>query len=123
MNETYTVTAKRWRDGWELHIVGEGVTQTRTLAGAERAVRDYLATLHDQDFTEARIVLAIQLQGLESEIAAARAEVLAAAEAQRRAGERSRAAAQALRDSGISVSDSAAILGVSRGRVSQLISR
>jgi hypothetical protein len=30
------VTARRWAHGWELHIDGVGVTQSRTLASAER---------------------------------------------------------------------------------------
>src|SRR5438067_4186011 len=46
---TYTVRAKRWAHGWELHIDGEGVTQARSLAAAERQVRDYLSLLHDLD--------------------------------------------------------------------------
>jgi hypothetical protein len=32
----YHVTARRWAHGWELHIDGVGVTQSRTLASAER---------------------------------------------------------------------------------------
>jgi hypothetical protein len=46
---TYDVLAKRWKRGWELHIDGIGVTQAASLAGAEDAVRDYIATLTDQD--------------------------------------------------------------------------
>lgn len=41
----YVVRAKRWAEGWELYIDGLGVTQSRTLATAERQVRDYLETL------------------------------------------------------------------------------
>ena len=33
---TYTVRAKRWKHGWELHIDGVGVTQSRNLADAAR---------------------------------------------------------------------------------------
>jgi uncharacterized protein YhdP len=47
--DEYTVTAKRWDHGWELHIDGEGVTQTRTLANAGQQVRDYLSLLHDDE--------------------------------------------------------------------------
>ena len=46
--KTWTVTAKRWAGGWELHIDGLGVTQSRTLATAERIVRDYIETLTDE---------------------------------------------------------------------------
>lgn len=42
----YSVTARRWGNYWELHIEHGGsivgVTQSRTLATAERTVRDYL---------------------------------------------------------------------------------
>src|SRR5262252_6792227 len=40
---TYRVTARRWKRGWELHIAGEGVTQSRSLAEADGMVRDYVA--------------------------------------------------------------------------------
>jgi len=39
----YTVTAKRWDGGCELHIDDIGVTQSRTLNDAETMVRDYIA--------------------------------------------------------------------------------
>ena len=51
----HAVTAQRWAEGWELHIAGVGVTQTRTLATAERQVRDYLATVLDADASNAVI--------------------------------------------------------------------
>lgn len=40
---TYTVIAKRWELGWELHIDGIGVTQSGTLGDAEAMARDYIA--------------------------------------------------------------------------------
>lgn len=40
---TYTVRAKHWKRGWELHIEGLGVTQSKTLDDAEAMVRDYIA--------------------------------------------------------------------------------
>jgi hypothetical protein len=39
---TYGVRARRWAHGWELHVEGVGVTQSRNLDGAERMVRDYI---------------------------------------------------------------------------------
>jgi DNA-directed RNA polymerase specialized sigma24 family protein len=120
---TYTVTAIRWDGGWELHIDNEGVTQVRTLDGAERQVRDYLATIHvGQDFDDVAIDIAPDLGGLERAVIAARHEVQEAASAQARAAEHSRQVARQLRDLGLSVTDTAAVLGVSRGRVSQLTS-
>ncbi|MGV3564169.1 MAG: antitoxin HicB [Nocardioides sp.] len=120
---TYTVRAKRWSGGWELHIDGEGVTQCRTLADAERQVRDYLSTVHDRDHDEATVLVVPDLGGIEVEVEEVREATAAAAAAQRAAAERSRDLARRLRDeAGLSVSDAAAVLGVSRGRVSQLVS-
>lgn len=39
---TYTVRAKPWKHGWELHIDGIGVTQSKNLASAEQMARDLL---------------------------------------------------------------------------------
>lgn len=123
MSEAYTVKAVRWSGGWELHIAGEGVTQVRTLDKATDQVRDYLETLHDRDFADVEIEIMIDLDGvLADAIRQARAEVIAAAEAQRLAAEHSRAVARRLREEGLSVTDTAVVLGVSRGRVSQLTS-
>jgi hypothetical protein len=40
---TYTVHARPWEHGWELHIDGVGVTQSEGLDDAEDTVRDYIA--------------------------------------------------------------------------------
>ena len=42
MTDTFTVMAKRWDKGWELHIDGIGVTQARKLSEAELMVRDLI---------------------------------------------------------------------------------
>src|SRR5579884_3031261 len=49
---TYRVTARRWALGWELHIDGVGVTQSRTLLSAEDMVREYIALQLDLDDTD-----------------------------------------------------------------------
>jgi hypothetical protein len=51
---TFAVLAKQWEHGWELEIrdadgTEVGVTQARTIVGAERMVRDYLALDLDAD--------------------------------------------------------------------------
>jgi hypothetical protein len=52
----YQVTARRWAQGWELHIHAAeagsdlhriGVTQCVTLDGAEFMARDFVSLLHD----------------------------------------------------------------------------
>jgi len=119
--KTYTVRAKRWARGWELHIDGEGVTQTRVLPGADAVARDYLASLHDADFSAAAITVVPDLGGIEADVRRVRAESAEAAAVQARAGANARAVVRALRrDLGLSVTDTATVLGVSRGRVSQL---
>lgn len=121
MSKTYEVNARRWSGGWELHIAGEGVTQVRTLADAKAQVIAYLEILHERDFGDAVVEVTPELDGLEREVIEARCEVAKAAEAQKAAAAHSRKVANALREKGLSVSDTAAVLGVSRGRVSQLV--
>ncbi len=119
---TYVVRAKRWAHGWELHIDGVGVSQSRTLGGAEQMVRDYIETLTDRDASDATVVIEPDLGGLEAKAADVRKQIEHAQRENRRAAAASRALASELREAGLSVSDTAAVLGVSRGRVSQLVS-
>ena len=116
---TYTVTAKKWTGGWELHVDGVGVTQCRTLDSAERQAKDYIETLLDE--ADADVSVEVDLDDITREVAAARRQLLEAQEAQETAAAASRAAARHLREAGLSVSDSAYVMGISRGRVSQLV--
>ena len=45
---TLTITARRWRGGWELWHEDDCWTQVATLAKTEQQVRDYLDTI-DED--------------------------------------------------------------------------
>lgn len=119
---TYTIRAKRWSGGWELHIEGIGVTQVRSLARAEQQARDYLETLLDIDTSDAEVMVVPELGGLEEQVRAAREHTRAAEAAQRAAAQEAREVARRLRAEGLSVTDTATVLGVSRGRVSQLAS-
>jgi hypothetical protein len=117
---TYNVRAKRWKHGWELHIDGVGVTQSRTLGTAEQMVRDYIETLTDKDVSGDKVVITPDLGELDGKVTTVR-ELLAAADRQQQEARNSyRALAADLRAAGLSVSHTAVILGVSRGRVSQL---
>jgi DNA-directed RNA polymerase specialized sigma subunit len=119
---TYTVRAKRWKHGWELHIDGVGVTQSRNLDGAEQMVRDYVETLTDRDTADDIIVIEPQVGGgLDSEADAAREALAEAEHALRAAAARSRQVAQRLSQEGLSGRDIAVILHVSAQRVSQLL--
>ena len=118
----HTVTAKRWEHGWELHIGDVGVTQSRTLGSeAERMVRDYLRLDHHADAETADIDIVPELGDLGEAARRARCHTREAAEAQRDAAREARDVARQLRAEGLSVTDTAAVLGVSRGRVSQLV--
>lgn len=116
----YTARAKHWKRGWELHIEGVGVTQVRTLATAEQQVRDYLESLLEIDATDVTIDVVPELGDLTARAAAAREATEAAAIAQREAAAQARTVVTELRKAGLSVADVAAVLGVSRGRISQL---
>jgi predicted XRE-type DNA-binding protein len=120
--KSYTVHAKRWAHGWELHIDGEGVTQARLLAAAERQVRDYLSLLHDLDDDAAfEVDIIPELGGaIARDVQKARQAVADLASRQRETAEMSRAAVQKLRKAGLSGAEIAAVLGVTPQRVSQL---
>jgi DNA-directed RNA polymerase specialized sigma24 family protein len=118
-----TATAHRWERGWELWLEGEPATQVTTLDKAEQQVRDYLDTIDpDTDHSDWVIDVVPDLGGLEDRVRAAREATAAAVKAQEEAARTAREIARALRAEGLSVTDAAAILGVSRGRVSQLVS-
>lgn len=119
---THTVHARHWERGWELHIDGVGVTQSRTLAAAEVMVRDYLRLDRHADWRDAEVTILPDLDGLEVRASRARELTRSAETAQVDAAREARAVARALRAEGLSVSDTATVLGVSRGRVSQLVS-
>lgn len=118
---TYVVRAKRWAHGWELHIDGVGVTQSRTLDRAEQMVLDYIETLTDRDVSRDNVIVQFELGGLEAKAAHVRKQIEHAQQETRAAAAASRAIASELRAAGLSVSDTAKVLGVSRGRVSQLV--
>jgi hypothetical protein len=118
----YTVTAKRWEHGWELHIDGIGVTQSRLLSDAEAMVRDYLAADDISDAETAEVTIRPDLGGLEDLILAVRAQTEGAQIAQQEAAKAARNLVARLRQAGLSVADTATVLGVTKGRVSQLVS-
>ena len=118
----YQVRARRWARGWELHIDGVGVTQSRTLATAETMVRDYIAVDLDLDPEAFDLEITAEVgDGLDAEVTAVRRDIREAERALAQAAERSRALARALADKGITGRDVARVLGVSPQRVSQLL--
>ena len=119
---TYKVRAKRWTRGWELHIDGVGVTQSRSLSEAEGMVRDYIALDHDvpPDCFDVDITTEVG-NDLDAEIRRARALTQEAEQVRDRAAATSRAVAARLKAAGLSGRDIAAVLQISPQRVSQLL--
>ena len=56
---TFQVTAARRESGWQLDIEREGTTYAPTLDDAERQVRYFLTSLHEEDFDDARILITV----------------------------------------------------------------
>ena len=123
MNRTYTVDAKRWEHGWELHVEGVGVTQSKSLHSAASVAREYISLAEDIS-DESTIDVEIRPQidnALGQEVIAARKAVQELGERQREVAALSRAAARDLAESGLSGADIAVVLDVSPQRVSQLL--
>lgn len=116
------VIAKAWEHGWELHVEGVGVTQVRTLAGAAQQAADLIETMTDKVMDPDELEFQIALpDGLAERAKAARRLLRDAEEINAKAAAESREVAKALReDAGLSVTDAAVVMGVSRGRISQL---
>lgn len=119
-----TAGARRWDRGWELLLDGEVVSQAAALDKAEQQIRDYLDTVDPEvDHSDWAVVIEPDLGALGSRVRAAKTATLNAARAQEEAAREASSVARQLRAAGVSVGDSAAILGVSKARVSQLANR
>lgn len=119
---SYRTTAQRWEQGWELHVHNVGVTQVRTLDQAKRQACDLIETMTEIPVDEDSISLVLELDGLEQRAAQVRQQMAEADELRSRAADAVRRVAADLRAAGLSVTDIATVLGVSRARVSQYLS-
>lgn len=118
---TIDVTARKWAKGWELEIDDESFTQVSKLSHAEDQIRDYLDTLSpDTSHADWKINVVLEDPELAEAINDMKATANAAAELQIEAGRKSRAVVQQLRSKGVSASEIAVTLNITRGRVSQL---
>jgi predicted XRE-type DNA-binding protein len=121
VTKTYEVVAKRWRRGWELHVAGVGVTQSRSLADAGEVARDFIASDLDIDDNSFAVRVTPEVgDGVDQKVEQTREQINAAALAQTRAAESSRALVNELKGLGLSGKDMAAVLGITPQRVSQL---
>jgi len=122
MMDDVTAIATRWALGWELTVGNIGATQVRTLATAEQQVRDYLDTVDPAtDHVDWVIHVVPDLGSVIDEVRQAKTATDAAAKAQQDAARRMRDVAGKLRSQGLSLADTACVLGVSKARVSQLV--
>ena len=121
MSQTIDIIAKPWEGGWELWHGDEVWTQVNTLARARQQIVDYLDTVDEGvEHAAMNIVITPQVPGWQ-EASESRQAAQQAEEQRRHATMLARKAATRLREEGISLADTASILGVSRGRVSQLV--
>ncbi|HJC59600.1 MAG TPA: hypothetical protein H9755_04600 [Candidatus Dietzia intestinigallinarum] len=85
-------------------------------------LRDYLDTVEpDVDHSDVELDLDLDIGAMKDEIARVRRETREAAEAQARAARHTRKVVKTLRAEGYTMDDAADILGVSKGRISQLV--
>lgn len=120
--KTYEVRAKRWEHGWELHISGVGVTQSRSLWDADMMARDLISRRTGSETASFGLEITPEIGGgLDERTRQAREAVTSADRAQRSAAAQSREAARQLRRAGLSGRDIAKVLEVSPQRVSQLL--
>lgn len=127
MSETYRVVVTREDGAWLAEIPGlaGGHTYARTLAGLDRAVREVIvlaADLSDEAMPDLNLEYSFQTGDPDVDTAAVNVRALRtqaedlAATATRRTAE----AARLLTAHGLSVRDTAVVLGISPQRVSQL---
>ncbi len=120
--KNYEVRAKRWEHGWELHIGGVGVTQSRSLWDADMMARDLISRRTGSEPASFGLEITPEIGGgLDERTRQAREAVTSADRAQRSAAAQSREAARQLRRAGLSGRDIAKVLEVSPQRVSQLL--
>lgn len=120
--KTYTATASRWERGWEIDVHGVGVTAARKLNEATYMATDYIEIMTGEAANTFRVELRVQLGGdLDAEVTAVRTATSEAQRAQEHAARQSRQLARQLKDSGLTGAEVATVLGVTPGRVSQLL--
>ncbi|WP_172191776.1 antitoxin HicB [Actinomyces faecalis] len=114
------ITTRRWSGGWELWNGDDCWTQVTHLADARQQVVDYLDTIEETvDHSGWDITVTPDVASA-AQVRAARQATERASRLQKEAASAWREAALALRAEGLTVSDTATVMGVSRGRVSQL---
>ncbi len=118
---TVTITARKWSGGWELWNEDDCWTQVRRLKNGVQQVRDYMDTVwEDVDHSDWEVIIVPASDKARNDVIAAREAAAAAQAAVNDAAAKSRRAVAALLAEGLSTTDAAALMGISKGRVSQL---
>lgn len=119
MKTDLNVLARPWAGGWELIIDEDNATQVRSLTSARRQVIDYMGTLYpDIDFSTIRVHLIYEK--VSEELESARRDLKLAQQKEEEAAAKIREVVRQLRQDGLSLGETAAILEVSKARVQQL---
>ena len=117
----YTATATREGKYWVLDVEGVGVTQSRSLKEAHAMISSLVSlVLQVPEGSFGTSVVAALEPEVDKEVADAKAAIAALDQQQRDAARRSRRAVERLKRSGLTGADTAAVLGISAQRVSQL---
>ena len=114
---TYRATAHRDDDWWIVDVTDIGVTQARSISEVYRMASDLVYAMTDEKGAEVEVCF---VGGVFDEIAQVRLMQERAEEQMAEASAAMRRMVANLRDAGLSGSDIARVLGVSRQRVSQL---
>ena len=117
----YIARAQRWSKGWEIHVEGVGVTQVRSLDRAVEFACDLVEIMTGRAIDAEQIELTIQPRSMNDKVQRARDKTRRAQEAQQHAARFTRDVISELRDEGLSPADIAGLMGISRGRVTQLL--
>jgi len=118
---TYTAHAKRWDRGWEIHVDSVGVTQVRSLDRAIESACDLVEIMTGKVITQKQVILEIHPKSINERVRRAREKTQRAQEAQVQAAQFTREVISELRNEGLSPADIAGLMGITRGRVTQLL--
>ena len=118
---TYTARAQRWERGWEIHVEGVGVTQVRSLDRAVGAARELVEIMTGRAIRPEQVSVEMIPRSMNDRVRRAREKTRRAQEAQRQAAQFTREVITELRDEGLTPADIAGLMGISRGRVTQLL--
>ena len=120
--KTYVARAQRWDRGWEIHVDNVGVTQVRSLDRAAEFACELVEIMTGKAVGPEQIVLHVSPESINTKVKRAREKTRQAQEAQMHAAQFTREVVAELRSQGLSPADIAGLMGISRGRVTQLLS-